>query len=83
MDAGAIIVGKAKMTSCAAWEGPTESNDYPAPWHPRVDGFLSTGGSSNGSGAAFAAYDWLDIAIGSDSKHDTTKNLSARVLIFP
>lgn len=67
VNAGAIIVGKTKMTSFATWEEPTESIDYPAPWNPRADGYLSAGGSSNGSGAAIAAYDWLDIAIGSDT----------------
>ena len=39
-----------------------------SPWSPRADGFQSSGGSSNGSGAAIGAYEWLDIAIGSDSK---------------
>ena len=29
---------------------------------------ISTQGSSNGSGAAVGAYEWLDITIGSDSK---------------
>ena len=65
---GAVIVGKTKLTSFATWEEPTESIDYPAPWNPRADGFLTAGGSSNGSGAAIATYEWLDIAVGSDSK---------------
>ena len=68
IDSGAVIVGKTKLTSFATWEEPTESIDYQAPWNPRADGFLSAGGSSNGSGAAIGAYDWLDIAIGSDSE---------------
>jgi hypothetical protein len=33
-----------------------------------VDGYQSPAGSSSGSGAAIAAYLWLDISIGSDSK---------------
>lgn len=82
VDAGAVIVGKAKMTSFATWEEPTESIDYPAPWNPRADGFLSAGGSSNGSGAAIASYDWLDIAIGSDSKHSLTEILTPLALTF-
>lgn len=31
VEAGAVIVGKAKMTLFATWEEPTESVDYPAP----------------------------------------------------
>lgn len=68
IDLGASIVGKTKLCSFAQWEEATESIDWPAPWSPRGDGFLSAGGSSNGSGAAIGTYDWLDISIGSDSK---------------
>lgn len=42
--------------------------DYQAPWNPRADGYQSPGGSSSGSAAAIASYDWLDIAIGADSE---------------
>lgn len=42
--------------------------DYQAPWNPRGDQYQSTGGSSSGSAAAVAAYDLLDIAIGTDSR---------------
>lgn len=68
IDLGALLVAKTKLTSFATWEEPIESIDWPAPWNPRADGFLSAGGSSNGSGAAISTYEWLDIAIGSDSK---------------
>ena len=61
VDLGASIVGKTKLCSFAQWEEPTESIEYTSPWSPRADGFQSSGGSSNGSGAAI-------IAIGSDSK---------------
>ena len=68
VDLGASIIGKTKLCSFAQWEEPTESIGYTSPWSPRADGFQSSGGSSNGSGAAIGAYEWLDIAIGSDSK---------------
>jgi hypothetical protein len=55
------------MNSFANWEEPLEYIDYQAPWNPRGDRYQSTGGSSSGSAAALAAYDWLDIAIGTDS----------------
>lgn len=68
LDLGASIVGKTKLCAFAQWEEPTEAIEYSSPWSARADGFQSSGGSSNGSGAAIAAYDWLDITIGSDSK---------------
>ncbi|KAJ5113150.1 amidase [Penicillium angulare] len=40
--------------------------DYHAPWNPRADGYQSPSASSSGSGAALAAYDWLDISTGTD-----------------
>ena len=67
VDAGAILVGTTKLASFAATEEPTQYIDYQAPWNPRADGYQSPAGSSSGSGAAIGAYDWLDIAIGSDS----------------
>ena len=66
--AGAIIVGTTKLASFAATEEPVECVDFQAPWNPRADGYQSPAGSSSGSGAAIAAYPWLDIAIGSDSR---------------
>jgi Asp-tRNA(Asn)/Glu-tRNA(Gln) amidotransferase A subunit family amidase len=65
---GAVIVGTTKLASFAATEEPVECIDYQAPWNPRADGYQSSAGSSSGSGAAIGAYDWLDIAIGSDCK---------------
>jgi len=67
-DAGAIIVGTTKLASFAATEEPLECVDWQAPWNPRADGYQSPAGSSSGSGAAIAAYSFLDIAIGSDSE---------------
>ena len=66
-EAGAVVVGTTKLASFAATEEPIECIDYQAPWNPRADGYQSPAGSSSGSGAAVAAYPWLDITIGSDS----------------
>lgn len=65
--AGANVVGLTKLASFAATEEPIECVDFQAPWNPRADGYQSPAGSSSGSGAAIAAYPWLDIAIGSDT----------------
>ncbi|KAK4222507.1 amidase signature domain-containing protein [Podospora fimiseda] len=65
--AGAAIVGTTKLASFAATEEPVECIDYAAPWNPRADGYQSPAGSSSGSGAAMAAYEWLDITNGSDT----------------
>ncbi|CZS93547.1 uncharacterized protein RCO7_09544 [Rhynchosporium graminicola] len=67
LDAGAVVLGKTKMNSFGCWEEPTEYIDYQAPWNPRADGYQSPGGSSSGSGAAVAAYGWIDITIGTDT----------------
>ncbi|KAI1127063.1 amidase signature domain-containing protein [Nemania abortiva] len=67
VDLGMVIVGKTKMTSFGSWEEPVECIEYQAPWNPRGDGYQSPGGSSSGSAAAIASYDWLDIAIGTDT----------------
>lgn len=67
LDAGARIVGMTKLSSMIGKEEPTEAVDYPAPFNPRGDGYQSPAGSSSGSAAAVAAYDWLDFAIGTDT----------------
>lgn len=66
---GAVVLGTTKLASFAATEEPVECVDYQAPWNPRADGYQSPAGSSSGSGAAVGAYEWLDIAIGSDSEY--------------
>src|SRR5687767_15981396 len=38
-----------------------------APFNPRGDGYQDPSSSSSGAGASIAAYEWLDIAIGSDT----------------
>ena len=65
---GANILGTTKLASFAATEEPIECVDFQAPWNPHADGYQSPAGSSSGSGVAIASYDWLDIAIGSDSE---------------
>ncbi|KAF8249055.1 amidase signature enzyme [Wilcoxina mikolae CBS 423.85] len=68
IDCGAIIVGKTKLSEFADAEDPTgDWVDYHCPFNPRGDGYLNPGGSSVGSGAAIAAYEWLHIAIGTDT----------------
>lgn len=67
LDLGAIVVGKTKTTQFADTEWATvDWIDFHAPFTPRADGYQSPSGSSAGSGAAMAAYDWLDFATGTD-----------------
>jgi Asp-tRNA(Asn)/Glu-tRNA(Gln) amidotransferase A subunit family amidase len=67
IDQGFVIVGKTKTTQFADSEWPTcDYVDYHAPFNPHGDGYLTTSGSSSGSAASVAAYDWLDFALGSD-----------------
>lgn len=68
LEAGAILVGATKCSSMLSWEDPFEAIDFHAPFNPRGDGYQSPVGSSCGGAVAIAAYDWLDFAIGSDSK---------------
>ena len=68
LDLGAIVVGKTKTTQFADTEWATgDWVDSHAPFTPRADGYQNPSGSSAGSGAAVAAYDWLDVATGTDS----------------
>lgn len=69
IDLGAIVVGKTGLSQFADAEDPTgDYIDYHCTFNPRGDGYRSPGGSSSGSGAVVAAYEWLDLAIGTDSK---------------
>ena len=67
IEAGAIIVGKTKLSSMVSTEEPTQGIDFQTAWNPRADGYQSPAGSSSGNGAAIGSYSWLDISIGSDS----------------
>lgn len=68
VDQGAYLLGTTKLGSLVSREEPTESADFHAPFNPRGDGYQSAWSSSSGSGAAIAAYDWLDFTIATDSK---------------
>ena len=68
LDAGAVMVGTTKCSSMISREDPVEAVDFQAPFNPRGDGYQSPVGSSSGSAAAIASYEWLDFNIGSDSK---------------
>ncbi|KAJ5598801.1 hypothetical protein N7537_008885, partial [Penicillium hordei] len=68
IDAGAIVVGKMGTVQFANGDNPTADwVDFHCPFNPRGDGYQSPGGSSSGPGAGIASYDWLDIAVGSDT----------------
>ncbi|KAK8912505.1 Amidase 1 [Metarhizium anisopliae] len=64
---GAHVLGLTKLSSMMAREEPMDAVDYPTAFHPRGDGYQSPAGSSSGSTAAVAAYDWLDCALGTDT----------------
>lgn len=63
------MVDKTRLSSLISKEHPTEAVDYSAPSHPRGDGYQSPAGSSSDSAAAIGSYDWLDVAIGTDSEY--------------
>ncbi|KAH6973823.1 amidase signature domain-containing protein [Ilyonectria sp. MPI-CAGE-AT-0026] len=68
LDLGAVIIGKTGMSQFADAEAPTgDFVDFHAPSNPRGDGNRTAGGSSYGSGAATAAYGWLDFTLGTDT----------------
>ncbi|KAK4069133.1 hypothetical protein Trihar35433_5712 [Trichoderma harzianum] len=73
IDKGVVVIGKTKMSAFGNWEEPIQYTDYPAPWNPRADRYQSPGGSSSGSASAVAAYEWLDIAIGTDTWGSVTR----------
>ncbi|KAF5627024.1 amidase signature domain protein [Fusarium sp. NRRL 52700] len=67
IDSGAQILRLTKLSSMIAREEPMDAVEYPTAFNPRGDGYQSPAGSSSGSAAAVAAYDWLDCAIGTDT----------------
>ncbi|KAJ5175598.1 uncharacterized protein N7482_001475 [Penicillium canariense] len=68
IDQGAIVVGKMGTVQFANGDNPTADwVDFHCPFNPRGDGYQAPGGSSSGPGAGIGAYDWLDIAVGSDT----------------
>jgi hypothetical protein len=62
------VLGKTKLLSFLSREEPSEAVDFQTAWNPRGDGYQGPGGSSSGSAAAVAAYDWVDVGVGTDSK---------------
>lgn len=68
INAGAIVIGKSKTSQFANGERATADwVDYHAPFNPRGDGYQNPSSSSSGPGAGEGAYDWVDLAIGSDT----------------
>ncbi|GBE81057.1 predicted protein [Sparassis crispa] len=68
LDAGIVLVGKAKTSQFANGEVATDDwVDLHAPYNPRGDGYQDGSSSSTGPGTSMAAYPWLDFAIGSDT----------------
>ncbi|GMG04957.1 unnamed protein product [Aspergillus oryzae] len=68
LDLGAVFVGKTGTVQFANGDRPTADwVDFHCPFNPRGEGYQAPSGSSSGSGAAIAAYDWLDLAVGSDT----------------
>ncbi|KAI1386431.1 glutamyl-tRNA amidotransferase [Hypoxylon trugodes] len=68
IDAGAIIVGTQKPSQFANGEVATSDwVDFHAPFNPRGDGYQDTASSSAGAGSSEASYEWLDLAVGSDT----------------
>lgn len=66
-DQGHHIVGLTRLSSVIAREEPMDAVDFQTAFNLRGDGYQSPAGSSSGSAAAVAAYDWLDCAIGTDT----------------
>jgi hypothetical protein len=68
VNAGAILVGKMKMSQFANGETATADwVDYHEPFNPRGDGYQDTSSSSSGPGSGAGSYPWLDLTLGSDT----------------
>ncbi|KAE8423103.1 amidase signature domain-containing protein [Aspergillus pseudocaelatus] len=67
VDLGAVLVGKQKLAQFASGANPWDWTDGQAPFNPRGDGYLTCAASTSGGACSIAAYDWLDVAIGSDT----------------
>lgn len=70
---GAVLIGKTKTSQFAHGANPWEFVDFSYPWNPRGDGHLTAASSSSGSACAIAAYEWLDFAVGSDTRGSVRK----------
>lgn len=67
VDNGAVIVGKVKTTEFAEGVSAHEWLHSVCPYNPRGDGQQEASSSSTGSASAVAAYEWLDVAVGTDT----------------
>ncbi|KAL4782638.1 amidase signature domain-containing protein [Aspergillus varians] len=68
VDLGVNMIGKTKTAQFANSDRPTADwVDYHDAFNPRGDGYQDPGVSSAGSGAATGSYDWVDVAIGTDT----------------
>ncbi|KAK4201359.1 amidase [Triangularia verruculosa] len=67
LDAGAVLLGKVKTVQFASGANGKDWFDYQPPFNPRGDGYQDPGCSSAGSATAASAYDWIDVAIGTDT----------------
>ena len=65
--AGAQVLGMTKLSSLISREEPSEAVDFQTAFNPRGDNYQSPAGSSSGSAVAVAAYEWVDLAIGTDT----------------
>jgi hypothetical protein len=70
---GATLVGKTRTSQFAHGAQPWEFRDVAYSWNPRADGYLTASASSSGSACAIAGYDWLDFAVGSDTRGSVRK----------
>ncbi|ESK94093.1 amidase family protein [Moniliophthora roreri MCA 2997] len=73
---GVIPVGKTHTSQFAHGASPWEFQDFSYPWNPRGDGLLTAVASSSGSACAIAGYEWLDLAVGSDTRGSVRKPAS-------
>ncbi|KAK3303694.1 amidase signature domain-containing protein [Chaetomium strumarium] len=64
---GAHILGMTKLSWMIAREEPLDAVDFPTAFNPRGGGYESPAGSSSGTAAAVAAYEWVDCGIGTDT----------------
>ncbi|KAK7029374.1 hypothetical protein VNI00_014628 [Paramarasmius palmivorus] len=73
---GVVPIGKTRTSQFAHGASPWEFHDFSYSWNPRGDGFLTAVASSSGSACAIAGYDWLDLAVGSDTRGSVRKPAS-------
>ncbi|KAF9018009.1 amidase signature enzyme [Hymenopellis radicata] len=76
LDLGAVPVGKSKTSQFAHGADPWQFIDIQYPWNPRGDGYLTAASSSSGSACAIAGYEWIDFALGSDTRGSVRKPAS-------